>query len=75
MVNDINYKIEDSFPMLGDDAVYENVISHVEKILIERVLERSDGNQLMAAKILGLNRNTLHKKIKKLNIDIGKFKR
>ncbi|MDD5291992.1 MAG: helix-turn-helix domain-containing protein [Candidatus Omnitrophica bacterium] len=75
MVNNINYKIEDSFPMLGNEDVYENVISHVEKILIERALERSDGNQLMAAKMLGLNRNTLHKKVKKLNIDIEKFKR
>ena len=43
-------------------------------MIIEKILERSDGNQVMAARILGLNRNTLHKKIKKLNIDVQRFK-
>ena len=50
-----------------------NLIESVE--LIEKALERSYGNQVMAAKMLGLNRNTLHTKIKKFYIDIRRFKR
>ncbi len=49
----------DSFP--GD--LYERTLSMVEKPLIETVLEHTGGNQLKAADILGINRNTLRKKI------------
>ncbi|MBU0959440.1 MAG: helix-turn-helix domain-containing protein, partial [Nanoarchaeota archaeon] len=41
-------------------------IAVIEKPLIENILYRTEGNQLKAAKILGINRNTLHTKIKKL---------
>jgi len=51
-------------------TVYRLVIDRTEKILIEKALERSGGNQIAASKILGLNRNTLRYKIKKLNISI-----
>ncbi|MCQ9207076.1 MAG: Fis family transcriptional regulator [Omnitrophica bacterium] len=54
--------------------VYKIILATVEKPLIEGVLERTFGNKIKAAKILGLNRNTLHSKIKKLAIDINKFK-
>lgn len=54
--------------------IYNDVIDYVEKMLIEKALERSYGNQAMTAKVLGLNRNTLHSKIIKLNIDPGNFK-
>ena len=43
--------------------VYRNLISEAERSLIERVLERTGGNQVRAARILGINRNTLRKKI------------
>jgi two-component system nitrogen regulation response regulator GlnG len=46
----------------------------IEKPLIERALERTYGNQLKAAKILGINRNTIRTKIKKLGIDPHKWK-
>lgn len=45
-------------------AIYEMVLGSVEKPLIESILARVDGNQTQAALLLGLNRNTLRKKIK-----------
>jgi Fis family transcriptional regulator, factor for inversion stimulation protein len=50
----------------GEDpscAVYDMVINCVEKPLIEIVLHHAGGNQTRAAELLGLNRNTLRKKI------------
>lgn len=45
-------------------AIYDMVLCSVEKPLIEVVLTRVAGNQTHAAQILGLNRNTLRKKMK-----------
>jgi len=45
-------------------GVYEMVISCVERPLIEAVLNRVEGNQTHAAEMLGINRNTLRKKMK-----------
>ncbi|WP_333843853.1 helix-turn-helix domain-containing protein [Pelomicrobium sp.] len=45
-------------------GIYDMVIRCVEKPLIETVLRHSQGNQTRAAEFLGLNRNTLRKKIK-----------
>ena len=44
--------------------IYEMVMSSVEKPLIETILQKVEGNQTQAAEILGINRNTLRKKIK-----------
>jgi DNA-binding protein Fis len=44
--------------------VHELVMNPAEKALILYVLERCNGNQVWAAKILGINRNTLRKRIK-----------
>src|SRR4030042_18713 len=49
--------------------VYKELIEEIEKPLIESILERVEGNQLKAAKVLGINRNTLRAKMKKLNIN------
>ncbi len=47
---------------------YMRVIREVEKPLIQLCLERTGGNQLKAAQILGINRNTLRKKIRYLGL-------
>lgn len=48
--------------------LYDEIIRRVEKPLIELVLSRTGGNQVRAARMLGINRNTLYKKIKELGI-------
>jgi Fis family transcriptional regulator, factor for inversion stimulation protein len=45
-------------------GVYDMVINCVEKPLLESVLLRVQGNQTHAAEMLGINRNTLRKKMK-----------
>ncbi len=52
--------------------LFERVINEVEKPLIEHVLRYVRGNQLRAAEVLGINRNTLRKKIRQLEIDAKK---
>jgi Fis family transcriptional regulator len=49
-------------------AIYTMVLSCIEKPLLEVVLHRVGGNQTVAAELLGLNRNTLRKKIKTYGI-------
>ncbi len=70
----VDEKIEEFFITVKTGEIYRSVIDDMERILIEKALERSCGNQLIASKILGLNRNTLRTKIRKLHIDMGRFK-
>jgi two-component system, NtrC family, nitrogen regulation response regulator GlnG len=55
-------------------VLYKTVMAKVEKQLVDFVLEQNEGNQLKTAKILGINRNTLRTKIKRLGIDIKRWK-
>ena len=59
--------LEDYFRDLDGEersfAVYDMVMNCVEKPLLETVLQHTGGNQTRAAELLGLNRNTLRKKI------------
>jgi two-component system nitrogen regulation response regulator GlnG len=50
--------------------VHAVLISAVERPMIEVALERAGGNQVKAAEILGINRNTLRKKITDLGIEL-----
>jgi two-component system nitrogen regulation response regulator GlnG len=59
----------------GEPAVidlYDQVLAKVERPLIECVLEVTRGNQIRAAAILGINRNTLRKKIQTLGLRAGR---
>jgi two-component system nitrogen regulation response regulator GlnG len=66
--------IEQSFITIQKGKIYKAVIGDIEKSLIEKALECTSGNQIAAARLLGINRNTIRTKIKRLNIDINRFK-
>lgn len=57
------YEINDLYPI---------VLERVERPLIQLVLKKTRGNQVRAAQILGINRNTLRKKIHNLKIKVKK---
>ena len=44
-------------------AIYDMVLKSVEKPMLEIVLAKADGNQTLASDMLGINRNTLRKKL------------
>ena len=50
--------------------IYDRVIAEVERPLIQMTLSATRGNQIKAAAMLGLNRNTLRKKIRDLEIPV-----
>jgi DNA-binding NtrC family response regulator len=52
-----------SLELLGRGSLYRAVLSYVEKLLLTVILHECRGNQVKAAAILGINRNTLRKKI------------
>ena len=49
---------------------YSRILREVERPLISRVLSATRGNQIKAAEVLGVNRNTLRKKIRDLDIEV-----
>ena len=49
-------------------AIYDMVLRIIEKPMIETVLRQAEGNQTSAAEMLGINRNTLRKKMQQLRI-------
>ena len=55
--------------VLEDGTLYDRLIAEVERPLIEAMLARFGGNQLRAARAMGLNRNTLRKRLDMLGID------
>ena len=68
----INESLEDYFTHLDGQpphAIYDMVLGCVEKPMIEFILNKVGGNQSKAAEILGLNRNTLRKKMAQYKLD------
>jgi Fis family transcriptional regulator, factor for inversion stimulation protein len=49
--------------MVDRGILFDEAIGEFEKRFIKRTLERADGNQCRAAKMLGIHRNTLSRKI------------
>jgi two-component system, NtrC family, nitrogen regulation response regulator GlnG len=70
----VDHHLQALFAAHGDrlppDGMYDRVISEVERPLLSLVLGATRGNQLRAARLLGLNRNTLRKKIKDLDVPV-----
>jgi two-component system nitrogen regulation response regulator GlnG len=67
--------IGDSLPALVSEAtaagggrLYRSVMARVELPLLRHALELCGGNQLRAAKLLGINRNTLRKRLRLLGL-------
>ena len=50
------------------NGIYDRVIASVERPLIRQALLVTDGNQIQAARLLGINRNTLKRKMDRLGI-------
>ena len=59
-----------SLELLGRGSLYRAVLSYVEKLLLTAVLHECRGNQVKAALILGINRNTLRKKIHEFELSL-----
>ena len=70
--NDIDILLDQYFTDLSGEnpnGVYDMVIQSVEKPLLLYIMNLAEGNQSKAANILGLNRNTLRKKLKQHKIE------
>ena len=63
--------VEEYLQMMGDERVsglYEMVLAEVEASLLRSVLVFTNHNQSQSAEILGLNRGTLRKKLRKYHL-------
>jgi DNA-binding protein Fis len=67
--------IDEYFSTATTSQVYDEIINDIEKRVMIKSLELSNGNQLAAARMLGVHRNTLKNKIKKYTIDVRGFKK
>lgn len=68
----ITDSLDDYFTHLDGEpphAIYDMVLNCVEKPMLEYILNKMGGNQSKAAQVLGINRNTLRKKMALYNLD------
>ncbi len=70
----VEYNMQKYFAQFGDDlppsGLYDRVLAEFEQPLLLACLTATRGNQIRAAELLGLNRNTLRKKIRELGISV-----
>ena len=70
----VDIHLRNHFRLHGDSlpepGLYERILREVERPLIQHCLAATNGNQIKSAEILGLNRNTLRKKIRYLEIPV-----
>ena len=68
----VRQSLEDYFQQLDGEAAHEvhrMVMDAVEKPMLEVVMRHARGNQTVAAQMLGISRNTLHKKLLQHGLD------
>ena len=68
----VNESLEDYFTHLDGQpphAIYDMVLGCVEKPMIEFILNKVGGNQSKAAEVLGINLNTLRKKMAQYHLE------
>ena len=53
---------------MSEPGPYWSFVERLERVVISEALHRSGGNQIQAARLLGINRNTLRRKIVELEI-------
>jgi two-component system nitrogen regulation response regulator GlnG len=72
----VELRLAQEFASAGPDlpapGLYERFLAEVERPLIQQALQATRGNQIRAAAVLGINRNTLRKKIQVLGIRTGR---
>lgn len=49
-------------------AIYDMVLKNVEQSMLETVMHHAGGNQTVAAEMLGINRNTLRRKLNEYDL-------
>lgn len=72
LADSVKLSVEQYFKDLDGEAphaVYDMVLGCIEKPLLEFIMHHAGGNQSKAAEILGLNRNTLRKKLQQYKIE------
>jgi two-component system nitrogen regulation response regulator GlnG len=54
----------------GTGEIYHMILDEVERLLLQVILDETEGNQLRTADLLGINRNTLRKKVRTLGVEV-----
>src|SRR3546814_16780720 len=65
----------DLIPAVDEDVLHQSLLSVVEPVLLRETLLSVDGNQIKAAQVLGINRNTLRKKLNDYGLDPAGLRR
>ena len=70
--NAVQNSVQRYFRQLNGEEVtgiYDMVLQETERPLLKVIMSETKGNQTRAAKILGINRNTLRKKLARYGLD------
>ncbi|MFV0299429.1 MAG: response regulator [Paracoccus sp. (in: a-proteobacteria)] len=74
LADSVEAHLQRYFDLHGADlpppGLYDRILREIEKPLLEIALDATGGNQLRCADLLGINRNTLRKKLTDLNIEV-----
>jgi two-component system nitrogen regulation response regulator GlnG len=75
----VEHYLQHYFTGFGDDlpppGLYQRILAEVEYPLVLAAMTATRGNQIRAAELLGLNRNTLRKKIRELGVNVYRTSR